>query len=229
MDWFKVNQLSINLDKTVMMCFWPSSGNISVKVGDYKIPVVPFTKFLGVFLDESMSWKCHTEHLHNKLLMNKQLLTTSKNKLDRDSLQKVYFSHIHSHLTYTIKAWGPSLSAKKLEDLLKQQQKCIQVICSAKSTTPINFLFKELKILKLPDMIPLEQSKLGYQLKNKLLPKPLQIPHIKRQQRISRLKSPAKREKKPKMLKEAIWIHYWVIWWLIPQQVQKKGKKIKLT
>ena len=35
-------------------------------------------------------------------------------------------------------------------------------------------------------------------------------PHIKRQQRISRLKSPAKREK-PKMPKKATWIHYWVI------------------
>ena len=47
-------------------------------------------------------------------------------------------------------------------------------------------------------------------------------PHIKRQQRISRLKSPAKREKKLKMLKEAIRTHYWVIRWLIPQQVQKR-------
>ena len=58
-------------------------------------------------------------------------------------------------------------------------------------------------------------------------------PHIKRQQRISRLKSPTKREKKPKMPKEAIQTHYWVIQWLIPQQVQKrqkkKGKKIKLA
>ena len=44
-------------------------------------------------------------------------------------------------------------------------------------------------------------------------------PHIKRQQRISRFKSPAKREKKPKKPKKAIRIHYWVIWWLIPQQV----------
>ena len=88
-----------------MMCFWPSSGNINVKVEDYEIPVVPFTKFFGVFLDESMSWKYHAEHLNNKLLMNKQLLTTSKNKLDQDSFQKVVFSHIHSHLTCGIKAW----------------------------------------------------------------------------------------------------------------------------
>ena len=37
-------------------------------------------------------------------------------------------------------------------------------------------------------------------------------PHIKRQQRISKLKSPAKREQRPKMPKKATWTHYWVIW-----------------
>ena len=44
-------------------------------------------------------------------------------------------------------------------------------------------------------------------------------PHTKRQQKIVRLKSPAKRVKKPKMLIKAIQIHYWVIWWLILQHV----------
>ena len=57
--------------------------------------------------------------------------------------------------------------------------------------------------------------------------------HIKRQQKIFRLKSPTKRVKKPKMLLKAIQIHYWVIRWLILQHVQKrqkeKGKKIKLA
>ena len=54
-------------------------------------------------------------------------------------------------------------------------------------------------------------------------------PPYKRKQRISRLKSPTKREKKLKTPKKAIRIHYWVIRWLIPQQVQEKGKKIKLA
>ena len=58
-------------------------------------------------------------------------------------------------------------------------------------------------------------------------------PYTKRQQKIVRLKGPTKREKKPKMPIKAIWIHYWVIRWLILQQVQrrqkKKGKKIKLV
>ena len=58
-------------------------------------------------------------------------------------------------------------------------------------------------------------------------------PHIKRQQRISRLKSPTKREKRPKMPRKAIRTHYWVIRWPIPQLVwtrqKRKGKKIKLA
>ena len=52
--------------------------------------------------------------------------------------------------------------------------------------------------------------------------------HIKRQQRISRLKHPTKREKKPKMPKEAIRIHYLVIWWLISTTGTEKGQKDKI-
>ena len=54
-------------------------------------------------------------------------------------------------------------------------------------------------------------------------------PPYKKATKDIQIKGPAKREKKLKTLKEAIQIHYWVIWWLIPQQVQKKGKKIKLA
>ena len=54
-------------------------------------------------------------------------------------------------------------------------------------------------------------------------------PPYKKATKDIQIKSPTKREKKPKMPKEAIRAHYWVIRWLIPQQVQKKGKKIKLA
>ena len=89
------------------------------------IPNVQSTKFLGVFIDDTMSWKTHAEYLHNKLSMNRHLLQISKNKLDKDSLRKVYFSHIHSHLVYGIKVWGPSMYAGSLDMLNKQQNKCI--------------------------------------------------------------------------------------------------------
>ena len=103
--------------------------------------------------------------------MNKHMLSISKHKLDKDWLWKVYFSHIHSHLAYGIKAWGPSLSSESLDMLNRQQNKCIRQMDQSK---PVTQMYKDLNILKLPDMIKLEQRKLGYQLRNKLLPKPLQ-------------------------------------------------------
>ena len=57
-------------------------------------------------------------------------------------------------------------------------------------------------------------------------------PH-KKATKDSQIKKSCKKGEKPKMPKKAIWIHYWVIRWLILQQVQKrqkkKGKKIKLA
>ena len=67
LDWFKVNQLSINLNKTVMMNFWPTNGGIRVKSGEFAIPIVSHFKFPGVFIDENLSWDYQMEYLYNKL------------------------------------------------------------------------------------------------------------------------------------------------------------------
>ena len=124
-DWFRANQLSINLDKTVMMLFWSKHDKIKIRAMNNPIPNVRNTKFLGVFIDDTMTWRTHVEYLHNKLLMNKHMLSISKNKLDKDSLRKLYFSHIHSHLVYGMKAWGPSILSESLDMLNRQQNKCI--------------------------------------------------------------------------------------------------------
>ena len=48
MDWFDANKLSLNLNKTVIIQFWPSKTKLKIKVGDVEIPLVNSTKFLGV-------------------------------------------------------------------------------------------------------------------------------------------------------------------------------------
>ena len=170
LDWFKANQLSINLSNTVMISFWPDVKGINIRAGDYTIPVVTHCKFLGVFVDETLSWSFHMEHFHKKMTTNKHLLSTSKHKLHHNCLKKVFYSHIHSHLIYGMKVWGTSLSVRKQDDLYRQQKMCVCAICSAKSKAATDPLFKCMRILKLQDMIMLEQCKLGYQLQHKLLP-----------------------------------------------------------
>ena len=67
-------------------------------------------KFLGVHIDENLNWNYHMEHLHNKITTNLHLLWSSKNTLNTDSLRKVYYAHVHSHLINGMKVWGSMIS-----------------------------------------------------------------------------------------------------------------------
>ena len=49
------------------------------------------TQFLGMMLDENLSWKDHMKKVENKL-KNVRVLYCTKQFLDESSLKKVYFS-----------------------------------------------------------------------------------------------------------------------------------------
>ena len=80
MDWFMANKLMLNLNKTVAINFWSGNkrGANPINIMDVKISFVQFTKFLGVYLDENLDWKYHSNQVYNKIQSNKQLLNISK-------------------------------------------------------------------------------------------------------------------------------------------------------
>ena len=164
LDWFKANQL---------MHFWPGKRRIIISVDDIVIPQVTSCKFLGVYIDQNMSWNTQVEHLHNRITTDLHLLRDSKNVLNVDCLRKVYFVHIHSHLVYGLKVWGSMLSLAQIENLFKQQKQCMCILGNRKLRENVELVFKELNVLKFSDMVQLEVCKLGYQLKLKELPVPI--------------------------------------------------------
>ena len=85
-DWFKVNQLSLNITKTVLMNFGPNYGKLEIRIDGLEIPCVSSTKFLGVHLDNKLTWDTHINLLYNWLQANKHLLKLASNMLDTHSL-----------------------------------------------------------------------------------------------------------------------------------------------
>ena len=85
-DWFNANKLSLNLQKTVAMQFWNNNTNLNLQVDNTKIPIVEGTKFLGVQIDNQLTWHNHVNHVINKLHSNRRLMALGRNLLDRDSL-----------------------------------------------------------------------------------------------------------------------------------------------
>ena len=75
-DWFAANKLTLNLDKTVCMLFQKNNMNdeIVLKVNDMTIRNQTETKFLGMWLDQSLNWHSHIQKLILKIKRNKYLL-----------------------------------------------------------------------------------------------------------------------------------------------------------
>ena len=127
-EWFKANQLSLNISKTVLMQFWPTQGGFEIQIDGQVVPCVNETKFLGVYIDNKLSWNTHTAMLYNKIQANKHLLWLATNFLDSDSLRVLYYAHIYSHLSYGISSWGSMASVKNLKSLYQLQKQCIRTV-----------------------------------------------------------------------------------------------------
>ena len=74
-DWFRVNKLTLNINKTVFMSFGCTNDKLKeIKIDGEKIESSEYTKFLGLWIDENLNWNKHTTILINKLKRNLHLL-----------------------------------------------------------------------------------------------------------------------------------------------------------
>ena len=172
-DWLKANKLTINLDKTEVMLFSKDKSqiNIELEMEHIKIKCSPWVKFLGLWIDNTLSWKKHLSTLLIKLKQNTNLLKLGNKFLSKTAKRQIYFAHINSHINYGLVLWGNMLDQTNLNKIQKCMDNCFKLITN-KAATLSNL--KEEKILTLQQMIRLENSKLGYKLQNKLLPHQIQ-------------------------------------------------------
>jgi hypothetical protein len=74
------------------------------------------TKFLGLIIDDNLSWKQHVYYIINKLtsacfaIRNIRSLVT----VTLDTLRSIYFAHVHSIMGYGIMFWGGSTNVQKV-------------------------------------------------------------------------------------------------------------------
>ena len=79
-DWLIINKLSLNISKTKYMVFLPYQKDIwqlvpSLTINDTEIERVITFNFLGITLDENVTWKPHVSNLSNKISNTQGYLT----------------------------------------------------------------------------------------------------------------------------------------------------------
>ena len=128
-DWFKANKLTININKTVFMCFRLKDDRLTdIEVCGETIKHSDNTKFLGLWIDDKWNWNKYCNTLITKLKQNQPLLFTAKNVLHQSTLKLIYHVHIQSHIGYGLVIWGGMVSKETLNRIQRIQTKCLKQI-----------------------------------------------------------------------------------------------------
>ncbi len=172
-NWLVSNKLTINTSKTNYILFTPKNKVIAftpfICVQDNEISQVTSIKFLGIIIDNKLSWNLHITYLANKLAKNMSILYKLKGSFPQSTMLNMYYSFIYSLLTYGISIWGNS-SKSNLNKLITLQKQAVRIICDTAYRAHTDSLFKTLKILKLQDIFLLEVLKFTYKFKLGILP-----------------------------------------------------------
>ena len=123
--WLASNKLTLNTDKSHYVIFHRArlkQTKIEIKLSDISLKRVSFTKFLGVIIDEKLSFTRHISYIKNKISKAMGIIIKARKYLNRKSLLNLYHAFVFPYLTYCIEIWG-NASDIHLDALLKVQKK----------------------------------------------------------------------------------------------------------
>jgi hypothetical protein len=120
--------------------------DLNVVHGNKKIANTCTTKFLGLTLENTLSWKTHIDTIVPKLSSATFAIRTVKPFLSQDSLKMIYYSYFHSILTYGL-IWGGN--SHYSNTIFKLQKRIIRIIVGLRGRDSCREHFKKLIILPL--------------------------------------------------------------------------------
>ena len=168
-QWLMENKLHLNYGKSTYLIFTNRKNKYKFKISinDMVIGQSYSTKYLGVTIDEKLSWKDHIQNLKSKLAKNCYALAKAKNYLDQSTLRSMYYSLIYSHLQYGISSWGCAAKSH-LTTVETLQKQALRHICLQPRLTHTHHLFKSQKILKLNDIFKFQICKIIFKTINNM-------------------------------------------------------------
>ena len=89
--------------------------DISIQIDNNVIERVKETVFLGVILDEHLSWKPHILSVSRKISKSIGIIYKSSFCLPKTSLRSLYCSLVYPYLTYYVSSWGSTYQSNLIE------------------------------------------------------------------------------------------------------------------
>ena len=148
LDWLLANKLIINLSKTHSMLFTNKrvERKITISANNVNLEQKTECKFLGVIVDENITWKSHVKHISSKITKTIAILRFLKYTFPKDILKTLYMSLIQPYLNYCNVIWGAA-DKTIIEPLLLLQKKALRIVNRVHYLDHTKPLFESMKIL----------------------------------------------------------------------------------
>ena len=127
-QWLQSNTLSLNTTKTELIRFRSLQKILpqepDIRINNYKLKLHSHVKYLGILIDDVLSWNKQIESICMKLARANGILSKLSYFVPKDICISVHFSLFYTHFIYGCLVW--SYSRKSNNDcLIKLQKRCI--------------------------------------------------------------------------------------------------------
>ena len=172
--WLRLNKLSLNAAKTELIFFRSYNhplnyDNISIKMNGLKLTPVDYIKYLGMYIDKFLDWNVHLAELGKKLSRANGIISKLRYNVPLNISLQVYYAIFYSYLNIGCNVWGFT-SEKNTKDIQTLQNKCVRIMTFAPFNSNTDQSFIDLGLLKVREVIKMNQLKVVYDFYDKKLP-----------------------------------------------------------
>ena len=131
-SWLMANKLTLNADKSSFTIFKSNKRVIPnmpdhIEFLDKKIQRASHNKFLGIILDENLTWSNHIAELTNKLKRLFHIFYNIRDYLSKENIKNIYYALVYSRIKYGISVYGQAC-ASKMKRIQTLQNQLLKVL-----------------------------------------------------------------------------------------------------
>ena len=153
--WLHANRLSLSTSKTFYQLYSPGSAqtiDLLIPVKGIHLKRASTVKYLGVLVDEDLKFKTHINKVSGLISRNLGIISRAKYLLNKELLILLYNALILPYLSYCLVIWGSNYEAN-LKPVITAQKRAIRLISGVGRCSHTSPLFRELRLLKLDDLV----------------------------------------------------------------------------
>ena len=151
-EWLNTNKLSINTSNTKFILFRSSKKKqkhvVTLTINNDDIKQVKSTTFLGVVIDECLSWNDHIDSVAKKIVKSAGIIAKIRHFTNLNTLKLIYYALVYPYLIYGNLIWS-STYKKRIKKLINIQKKIVRLMTFQSYTSHTEKIFIDLQILNL--------------------------------------------------------------------------------